>query len=526
MGIEMVRNHISNSVRICYRSASRHPLLVFMVFVLIWTYIWFPLLFTLLLHASPVIASTFLLLGTLLFYGHANAPAIQKEGTSSHHHDIHNLVFGGMGNNEFDEETYVVHNMNINDGHKFGISIDSRVSRKQEGNSELGSRRPVLVNRGGQFQPFETGNPQLKSRDGSRSDLFDPLHSVLGHIDDDDNKGWDSGSDASLADNIPMLDEHLPLLESGGIINETDYDVDDQYDHEDIVVKDDYDDDDETLIRWTEDNQRNLMNMGTLELERNQRLESLVARQKVIKNMRMLAEKNMANISPDIRFMDAHISTAGNNPFDLPNHSHENIIGSAPSNMQPRRHSLQLPYDPHGGKPDQLGPTFQFNSVALPTNLPLGRRQRSSDVGTAGHSSQYLYSAPVRIGSDTESIILTHASDINEHIIPRRRRLSLDGDTVKLNQAAGFEDKTSNKSSSSSFCDLTDDINDGDDNSEEEEFGSVNSPTTPDLKDEQDMDDSGDSYTDTDSDSENDGDSDSDSDEAGFTERLISWFTE
>ncbi|KAD6119666.1 hypothetical protein E3N88_10937 [Mikania micrantha] len=474
MGVKLVQN--------CYRSASRHPLLVFMICVLIWIYRSFPVLFSILLHASPVIASTLVLLGTLLFYGHANAPQIQKE-EKSHHHDV-SLAFVGLDNAEIDEETHLVHNINF---------IDDHNKLKQEAKIELGNRKPILVNRYGQFQPFETGIARLRSRDGSRRNSIDPSHTVLGHIDDDDDddKGWDTGSDvvegsspsASIADIFQMLNEHHPLMDSdvhlgsGDMINETDDDDDDD-DREDMLVKD-FDEDD-TYITWTENDQRNLMNLGTLELERNQRLESLIARQKAIKNMRMMAEKNMANISSDIRF----ISTDNDNPFDLSNHSHENIFGSDPSNMLQRRHSLDLPYD---------------------------------------------LRVPERIASDRESIGSTHTSVINDHIIPRNRFSEYE-ETVKLQEVAegddrsnevitsgentGYEDKTSDKSSSSSFFDVPDDIYDGDDvkndvkDNLEEDYNSIDnsSSSTSDSQDE----DSEDSDTE---------------EEAGMAQRLKSWLT-
>ncbi|KAI3806609.1 hypothetical protein L1987_22519 [Smallanthus sonchifolius] len=318
MVVELVRNHVRAYLNRWYRSASRHPLLVFMIVVLILTYRTFPVLFSLLVYASPVIASTLVLLGTLLFYGHANAPEIQKE-EKSHNHDIQSLVFRGMGNTEIDD-------------HKSRSSIDSCVSRgnkklTQDSKSELSIRKPGLVNRG----------------DGSRRSSFDPL----GHMDDD-HKGWESGSDvvgssspsASVVDVFPMLDELHPLLDSGEIGNETD----DDDGHEDIEVKDDDDEEEEESV----------MNMGRLELEleRNQRLESLIARQKAIKNMRMQAEKNMVYMSPDIHFIDTHVSTSRNNPFDLPN-------------IMPRRKSIDLSYDLLGGKPDRPRPNFQSDSVAF-----------------------------------------------------------------------------------------------------------------------------------------------------------------
>ncbi|KAI3819928.1 hypothetical protein L1987_13781 [Smallanthus sonchifolius] len=316
IAVELVRKHVS--------IASRHPLLVCVVFVMIWLNRSFPVLFSLLICASPVIASTFVLLGTLLFYGHANAPEIQNQ--------IHSIQIRALGNTETGEGSYLVNNMNMSDNHKFGSWIQNCQKLKQEAK--------------GQYESSETGNNKLKSSDGSRR-----------YMVDEDNKGWETGSDlgessspsASMADINSMLDELHPLsgsevpfphvstdaasdhsLESGEFVNEAD-DYDD--DREDMDVKDDGE---ESAVTWTTDDQRNLMNLGTSELERNQFLENLVARKKALRNLRILAEKNMVNISPDLHFNSTHISTARKNHFDLPYHIHENNLGFAHSVMIPR----------------------------------------------------------------------------------------------------------------------------------------------------------------------------------------------
>ncbi|KAI3791314.1 hypothetical protein L2E82_05058 [Cichorium intybus] len=101
MGVELMKEYGGIVMRGCQRLASRHPLLVFMSLVLIWIYRSFPALFALLVDALPVIASTTVLLGTLLFFGHSNAPEIQKEG-KPYNHTIHNLKFRVMGETEID----------------------------------------------------------------------------------------------------------------------------------------------------------------------------------------------------------------------------------------------------------------------------------------------------------------------------------------------------------------------------------------------------------------------------------------
>ncbi|KAI3732976.1 hypothetical protein L1987_64189 [Smallanthus sonchifolius] len=464
IAVELVRKHVS--------IASRHSLLVCVVFVMIWLNRSFPVLFSFLICASPVIASTLVLLGTLLFYGHANAPEIQNQ--------IHNLEIRAMGNTEIGEgRSYLVNNMNMSDNHKFGSWIKNCQKLKQEAK--------------GEFESSETGNNKLKSRDG--------------------NKGWETGSDlgessspsASMADINSMLDELHPLsgsevpfphvstdaasdhsLESG------DYDHDDDYDDQDgIHVK--YDGE-ESVITWTTDDQRNLMNLGTSELERNHFLENLVARKKALRNLRMLAEKNMVNISPDLHFNAPHISTARKNHFDLPFHIHENNLGFAHSVMIPRSNPFDLHPDPSGQKPDQVGPIFQSDSIPFQTNELLGPRRKSFDFGS---SSLGPYSIPERISSDPKSTGSHHTSDISEYII-QRSQFSEDNGTVKPHQVAqgddrinevdisgentGYEEKTSSKSSSSSFFDVTDDIYDGDDDNEEEEYRSVDSPMAQDSK--------------------------------------------
>lgn len=84
------------------------------------------------------------------------------------------------------------------------------------------------------------------------------------------------------------------------------------------------------------------MDLGTSELERNQRLESLIARRRARKTMSMMPERNLIDLeSADLPFSIAPISTARNNPFDLPHDSYDDlglppIPGSAPSILLPK----------------------------------------------------------------------------------------------------------------------------------------------------------------------------------------------
>lgn len=243
--------------------------------------------------------------------------------------------------------------------------------------------------------------------------------------EDADDSGSDraesSSPDASMADIIPMLDELHPLLDedspqplplshdgsdaasersdkSSGNTSESDDNIEK---HEELEVADedneDADDDDEaqgskegqtkSVITWTEEDQKNLMDLGSSELERNQRLESLIARRRARKTMSLMPERNLIDLdSVDLAFNIAPISTARNNPFDLPHDSYDNmglppIPGSAPSILSQRRNPFDLPYDSSEEKPDLMEDSFQQEFKVFQPKETFFRRHESFNVG-------------------------------------------------------------------------------------------------------------------------------------------------
>lgn len=254
----------------------------------------------------------------------------------------------------------------------------------------------------------------------------------VGNDDDDDGDGSSysesdraesSSPDASMADIIPMLDELHPLLdleapqpphishdESDAGSEQSHRSDDDSVDsdaetenHVDEVEDgaDDNDDDEEEVhggkedeskaaIKWTEDDQKNLMDLGTSELERNQRLENLIARRRARKSFRLMAERNLIDLDgADLPFNVPPIATTRHNPFDLPYDSYENmglppIPGSAPSILLPRRNPFDLPYDSNEEKPDLKGDNFEQEFLAFHQKDMLFRRHESFNVGPSG----------------------------------------------------------------------------------------------------------------------------------------------
>ena len=95
--------------------------------------------------------------------------------------------------------------------------------------------------------------------------------------------------------------------------------VDENEDEEEEEAQGGKEDESKLAIKWTEDDEKNLMDLRTSELERNQCLENLISRRWAWKNMRLVAEKNLINLDgADLPFNVPHILTVRSNPFDLP----------------------------------------------------------------------------------------------------------------------------------------------------------------------------------------------------------------
>ncbi|KAM0941050.1 hypothetical protein DsansV1_C17g0144521 [Dioscorea sansibarensis] len=229
--------------------------------------------------------------------------------------------------------------------------------------------------------------PGVEMADSALGDHFtSSLGSQWQHIErhdtslDSESDGAESSSpDASMADILPMLDELHPLLYSEHPQNahkdndnsdaasrsssEDNESVDSQAEEEaaknrglaeDEEGQEERDDGTEVAVKWTADDQKNIMDLGILELERNQRLENLIAKRRARK--RLEAERNIDPFM--LQFRGLHIETqpasaTRRNPFDLPDDSEESmglppIPGSAPSVLLPRWNPFDFADDPIG----------------------------------------------------------------------------------------------------------------------------------------------------------------------------------
>nr|XP_043621430.1 dentin sialophosphoprotein isoform X2 [Erigeron canadensis] len=479
MGGDLFRKYVSSSVLMCCRLVAKHPFVVGLFIVLFCLYRLFPMLFSVLVSVSPVVVSTFVLLGTLLSFGQPNVPEIEKEHRNDRYESrvseskvlSDSEIVGRDASFGYEEESNVSRNEVVVEEKSFEVKtsviddeidnscvvgdrnvslVDNVLLQKQR---ELDEEKKVVL--GSRYSPLKQSEDEhehenehehivLESDDKLWEGSPDPLNTNAGLLwkrveggddddedddddDDDDDEGSDSGSDlaessspdASMADIIPMLDELHPLLseehearevphmsrdgidavsdhslessdtctesndddDGGGIENVEGGDVRNDEEDKDKELKHiDKEDETRSAILWTEYDQKNLMNLGTSEMERNRRLENLIARRRARKTMRMQAEKNLIDFeSTDLPWDIPPISTARINPFDYD--SNDNIPGSAPSVLLKRRNPFDLPYDSSEEKPDLVGDTFQQEFAVVQPNEPFFRRHESFNVG-------------------------------------------------------------------------------------------------------------------------------------------------
>ncbi|PHT36982.1 hypothetical protein CQW23_24682 [Capsicum baccatum] len=360
-----------------------------------------------------------------------------------------------------------------------------------------------------QYSPIPTVDNDSIEFEFDRSDSFDSrrvnLNSLPGspwkketkeeeeqEEEEDDDESFDSESDraessspdASMADIIPMLHELHPLLDedtphhvsllhdgsdaasdSSGKTTESDNESEDGCENqEELEVADDENEDGEdeegkkdeedkskSAITWTEEDQKNLIDLGSSEAERNQRLENLMARRRALKKMRlMMTEKNLIDLeSADLPFNIPSISTARNNPFDAANDNYDlglpPIPGSAPSVLVPRRNPFDLPYDSSEEKPDLMEDEQEF--ITFQAKDPLFRRHESfivrpSIFGPNRQEKQDIhlrpYFVPERMASEGTSYSsfqrqFSELSDSKVSSVPETESLSSVEDLLDIN---------------------------------------------------------------------------------------------
>jgi len=231
-----------------------------------------------------------------------------------------------------------------------------------------------------------------------------------------DSDGDESSSpDASMTDIAPVLDEIDPLLGADSAhpdpIPKDDSDTDshvsedhqidddsndegDDNDAKDNVEGKKKDDGREAAFLWTADDEKNLMDLGYSEMERNRRLEILMARRRSRKNIRFEIDNSLIDVDSNgagrslddlsrFRAQVPPIAVPRRNPFDLPYDSEEAAIpGSAPSILHARKNPFDLPLEqPHDSGVPVRDNINAGESVMSPHRDMIFRRHESFNFG-------------------------------------------------------------------------------------------------------------------------------------------------
>ncbi|KAM2123867.1 hypothetical protein ACFX1Q_014519 [Malus domestica] len=305
----------------------------------------------------------------------------------------------------------------------------------------------------------ESDRAESSSPDASMADILpmlDELHPLLyfeapqpARVSHDHEP--DAASDQSKRNNAGSVESDVESENQGGEVAEDGNDYNDGDEEEAPGGKDD---ESKSAIKWTEDDQKNLMDLGNLELERNRRLENLIARRRARKSFKITAEKNLIDFDRvDLPFNVTPISTARHNPFDLYD-PFDNlglpIPGSAPSVMLPRRNPFDLPYESNEEKPDLKGDPFEQEFVPFHAKDAIFRRHESfslgpSTLGQARQERQDFKWRPVfvseRLASEgpSSSLFQRQLSEVSES------KLSSVPDTESVSSAANLDERKFNE---------------------------------------------------------------------------------
>jgi hypothetical protein len=126
-------------------------------------------------------------------------------------------------------------------------------------------------------------------------------------------------------------------------------------------------------VEWTANDQKNLMDLGDSELERNRRLESLIARRRARKSFKMSSSAAPGTMHP--------VLVARSNTFHVSKSSDDRIPSSAPSILLPTQNPFDLPYEPFEEKPNLMADSFQQEFMADHLKEMLFCRHESFSLG-------------------------------------------------------------------------------------------------------------------------------------------------
>ncbi|RZC79355.1 hypothetical protein C5167_003709 [Papaver somniferum] len=396
----LVLRTILSIIKTCYRVVRYHPSVLFVILFFYLLYRFVPSVFNLLLSSFPLFTCTVALIALLVALGHgtdthqtrweADEQKHQSSPKTKHVKDKEPII--EKDKKTCEETTNDVKTLatDINEKPVGSIRLAGGLSRRQKSTKRV-SFSPINF----ESSAYGTTTADYKSKEILEDGKLE-IDKPKGEISENQRDASDSSQDPSLEQNegtAVSLSSHSvpgptschaesssstalvvdinpvttdapsqPVLLSIGEFDGAPEESDRS--NEDGLESEAEKNGNKSASKWTEDDEKNLMDLGESEIERNQRLESLMARRRARKKMlRMVAEKNLVDLDhndPPIQI--APLSVIKSNPFD---HSTENEIpglppipGSAPSVLIPRANPFDLPYDPQEERPNLTGDSF------------------------------------------------------------------------------------------------------------------------------------------------------------------------
>ncbi|GLT31064.1 hypothetical protein SLA2020_058280 [Shorea laevis] len=335
-----------------YKFVQKHPVVSGVLFVFFLLYLFLPSVFFILVLTSPVLVSVAFFIRVRLNSKRRNAARIEKEDSEKSSVDSNNDGLKKCANPSFRSQKSVRRNVR-----KENVECDA------QGNIiTLTNPLDEILGRNSLFKEKHT-----QVREGPRSSALEDREAAS-NIANENNQADEDRSllfDSEESRSNPIwhdgFDKQSEKVSGGG-----EAEVESMEDAE-VEDEEEVQEDGNKAVEWTEDDQKNLMDLGISELERNNRLESLIARRKARKLFRMAVEKSLMDMDSAHPGQIAPIFVARSNPFGdkkNPDQGGLHMPGSAPSILLPVRNPFDLPYDPYEEKPNLTGDSFQQEFMA------------------------------------------------------------------------------------------------------------------------------------------------------------------
>uniref|UniRef100_A0A7N0ZYA0 Uncharacterized protein n=1 Tax=Kalanchoe fedtschenkoi TaxID=63787 RepID=A0A7N0ZYA0_KALFE len=319
---------------ICYRFAQKHPCISGTFLSLSVLYVFFPLVFRLLIYSSPIMVCAYAYRKNVVKSEHPEARVQKKDDlTKDAERDLVRIDGYVLA-----EKKYANSSMQ-----------NKRIHVKEE-RSELHDMRS-------QFDTAASGNAQDHEYGNLKKAVRDSESDILGKAENDLKKAKEECGKAENTENEDDGSRKANGESESDILDKAEYEDDEETQEEDAH------EDTRKAVEWTEQDEKNLMDLGTSETERDRRLESLIQKRRA----RKLLSMQVRNVIDIIRHTPNQVAplviARSTGPFNLINTLSDtddlHMPGSAPSILLPSRSPFDLPYDPFEERPNLTGDSFE-----------------------------------------------------------------------------------------------------------------------------------------------------------------------